>query len=217
MFNFSYKDGHRMVTVGGMICADDDTRKLEDTAGLEHTLYYRSSFNDPACELSIPRFTRKERYSWIGRCRLPTTGCQAILKSRLRTSKVTVTSIDFYRCMGNLCSDRRGSKGRSTGTRGDQRGARGGINGDAARGSTGTQLGGSTGTQLVSPVSRSPEGSTRGGVLRGRSWGDQRGRSWGDQRGRSWGDQRGRSWGDQRGRSWGDQRGRSWGDQRGRS
>jgi len=60
MFNFRYKDGHQMVTVGGMICAPEDKRKLM-AAGLDTAVYYRPSFATDPCELHIPRFTRKER------------------------------------------------------------------------------------------------------------------------------------------------------------
>ncbi|HTV49192.1 MAG TPA: O-methyltransferase [Phycisphaerae bacterium] len=60
IFNFVYKDGHTMLTVGGMICTPDEKRRLS-AAGLENTIYYRTSFSFDPCELQIPRFTRKER------------------------------------------------------------------------------------------------------------------------------------------------------------
>jgi hypothetical protein len=60
MFNFTYKDGHQMLTVGGMICAPEDKRRLL-AAGLNTTVYYRDTLAAAPCELRIPRFTRKER------------------------------------------------------------------------------------------------------------------------------------------------------------
>ena len=60
MFNFTYKDGHQMLTLGGMICTQDEKRRLL-AAGLDNTIYYRNSFHADPCELRIPRFTRKER------------------------------------------------------------------------------------------------------------------------------------------------------------
>ena len=60
MFCFSYKDGHQMLTLGGMICAPEDKRRIV-AAGLDNTIYYRCSFDGPPFNLHIPRFTKKER------------------------------------------------------------------------------------------------------------------------------------------------------------
>ena len=60
LFNFLYADGHRMITMGGMICGNDDKRRLQG-AGLESTTFYRCSFDLPPCNISVPRFTKKER------------------------------------------------------------------------------------------------------------------------------------------------------------
>jgi hypothetical protein len=69
MFNFSYKDGHRMLTLGGMLCGPEEKAKLP-VARLRDTVYYRSSFDDPPCTINVPRFTRKERHvlDWAMPC-----------------------------------------------------------------------------------------------------------------------------------------------------
>jgi hypothetical protein len=60
MFNFVYKDGHRMVTVGGMIVTPSEKRKARASSLIE-TSYYRANFSSPTFEIKVPRLTRKER------------------------------------------------------------------------------------------------------------------------------------------------------------
>lgn len=60
MFNFVYKDGHTMLTLGGMIGTPTDREKVLGNR-LAKTTYFRKSFTDPQCVIRVPRFTRKER------------------------------------------------------------------------------------------------------------------------------------------------------------
>lgn len=60
LFNFQYKDGHLMVSVGGMIATPSDVRKIQSST-LRRTNYYRNSFDKPPFVINIPRLTRKER------------------------------------------------------------------------------------------------------------------------------------------------------------
>jgi hypothetical protein len=60
LFNFIYKDGHSMLTMGGMIAANEDKRRLNGST-LKETSYYRSDFDVPPYQIRVPRLTRKER------------------------------------------------------------------------------------------------------------------------------------------------------------
>ncbi len=60
LFNFLYKDGHRMLTVGGMIGTDAEQRMIRAST-LDAAPYYRSDLKKPAYEIVVPRLTRKER------------------------------------------------------------------------------------------------------------------------------------------------------------
>jgi len=60
LFNFTYADGNRMLSVGGMIGTEVERRKL---LSLDHeTLYFlKSSLTAEPYEIIVPRVTRKER------------------------------------------------------------------------------------------------------------------------------------------------------------
>ncbi len=60
LFNFIYKDGHEMLTVGGMIAEPAEKRKIK-RASLDETLYYRKSLSKTPYKIRVPRLTRKER------------------------------------------------------------------------------------------------------------------------------------------------------------
>ena len=59
-FNFSYADGHRMVTCGGMICSPENKDALENCS-LKERSYARFDLTKPAFEIQVPKITRKER------------------------------------------------------------------------------------------------------------------------------------------------------------
>ncbi len=60
LFYFTYADGHRMMTFGGMIGSDVDKRKLRsiNTAG---AIYLRRNIRLNPFEINVPVLTRKER------------------------------------------------------------------------------------------------------------------------------------------------------------
>jgi hypothetical protein len=60
MFNFLYKDSHRMLSMGGMIASRTEKRQIRAST-LPETVYYRNSFDLPPFEITVPRLTRKER------------------------------------------------------------------------------------------------------------------------------------------------------------
>jgi hypothetical protein len=60
IFNFEYADGHRMVTLGGMLCTEDDASKLM-ASPVCRTIYYRPSLVGQPFSIGIPVLTRKER------------------------------------------------------------------------------------------------------------------------------------------------------------
>jgi hypothetical protein len=60
LFWFVYKDGHRMLTLGGMIATDAEVRKVEGST-LRGAAYYRDgSFAEPY-SIRVPNLTRRER------------------------------------------------------------------------------------------------------------------------------------------------------------
>lgn len=61
MFNFIYKDGHQMLTIGGMFGTPTEKRKIQGSF-LAETDYYRDNFKANPCVISVPRLTRKERH-----------------------------------------------------------------------------------------------------------------------------------------------------------
>jgi hypothetical protein len=60
LFNFIYKDGHEMLTMGGMIGGPEEKRKIRSSI-LADSKYYRGSFDKPPCIITVPKLTRKER------------------------------------------------------------------------------------------------------------------------------------------------------------
>lgn len=60
IFNFLYKDGHQMLTVGGMLTTPPETRMLR-ASSLSETPYYRNTLSTPPYEIKVPKLTRKER------------------------------------------------------------------------------------------------------------------------------------------------------------
>lgn len=60
MFNFVYKDSHKMLSMGGMIARRAEKRQLRAST-LCDTVYYRDNFDSAPFEITVPRLTRKER------------------------------------------------------------------------------------------------------------------------------------------------------------
>lgn len=60
LFNFVYADGHQMLTMGGMICTNNEKRAIRATR-LVDAAFYRPNLFDPPYEITVPRLTRKER------------------------------------------------------------------------------------------------------------------------------------------------------------
>jgi hypothetical protein len=60
MFWFVYQDGHKMLTLGGMIATEAEARRVEASA-LSAATYYRGAHSDEPYLIRVPNFTRKER------------------------------------------------------------------------------------------------------------------------------------------------------------
>jgi len=60
LFYFLYRDGHRMMTLGGIIGSNVEKRKLE-SMNKEGAVYLRMKGNEGPYEIKVPVFTRKER------------------------------------------------------------------------------------------------------------------------------------------------------------
>jgi hypothetical protein len=60
LFAFAYADGHKMLTVGGMIGTAQDREQL-DASALQELDYVRFDTTAEAFRIDIPRLTRKER------------------------------------------------------------------------------------------------------------------------------------------------------------
>ncbi len=60
LFNFLYADGHKMLTIGGVLATETERRKIQAST-LAKTSYCRRDFNKPPYEIRVPRLTRKER------------------------------------------------------------------------------------------------------------------------------------------------------------
>jgi hypothetical protein len=60
MFNFVYKDTHRMLSMGGMLAGTTEKRLLRASTIVD-TLYYRADFDSDPCRITVPNLTRKER------------------------------------------------------------------------------------------------------------------------------------------------------------
>jgi hypothetical protein len=59
LFKFEYSDGHRMLTLGGMIASEEEERKIK-ASRLSETVYARLEWEAPFV-IRIPTLTRKER------------------------------------------------------------------------------------------------------------------------------------------------------------
>jgi hypothetical protein len=66
IFNFVYSDGHRMLTVGGMIGGSRERRRLQ-SSGLADTDYFRGNWKADPCFINVPKLTRKERQHLDGK------------------------------------------------------------------------------------------------------------------------------------------------------
>ena len=60
LFKFRYSDGHKMLTIGGMVCTQTEERSLKG-AGLENINFVRDSITSDAFQIHVPTLTRKER------------------------------------------------------------------------------------------------------------------------------------------------------------
>lgn len=60
LFNFLYADGHRMLTIGGVIGTDTERRQILASTFIK-TVYSRRDFLRPPYSIRVPRLTRKER------------------------------------------------------------------------------------------------------------------------------------------------------------
>jgi hypothetical protein len=60
LINFVYADGHRMLSVGGMIGTDEDGRKVK-TLNKLHLPFLRDSIVEKPYNIRVPLLTRKER------------------------------------------------------------------------------------------------------------------------------------------------------------
>ena len=60
LFNFVYKDGHEMLTIGGMLVTPTEKRRIRGSS-LDETLYYRRTLSGEPYKIRVPRLTRKER------------------------------------------------------------------------------------------------------------------------------------------------------------
>lgn len=64
LFSFLYKDGHQMLTVGGMLVGEAE-RDLLDSRGLkEENPYMRFSFGDSPCNIESPASRERNGCSW---------------------------------------------------------------------------------------------------------------------------------------------------------
>jgi len=61
LFSFLYKDGHQMLTVGGMLAGEAERSRLDSQTLEEKNPYMRFSWKDAPFNIAIPRLTRKER------------------------------------------------------------------------------------------------------------------------------------------------------------
>jgi hypothetical protein len=60
LFNFVYQDGHRMLTIGGMV-VDDPTRLRLKNSAIWNTPYVRKNLRQKPYNIRVPVITRKER------------------------------------------------------------------------------------------------------------------------------------------------------------
>ncbi len=60
IFSFLYADGHRMLSVGGMLTTAEDRQRIADSS-LPKALYFRDSFGAEPYRIKVPNLTRRER------------------------------------------------------------------------------------------------------------------------------------------------------------
>lgn len=60
LFNFVYKDGHRMLTIGGLIGGASEFRSLK-ACNFDGLRFMRNGLDEGSYEIRVPRLTRKER------------------------------------------------------------------------------------------------------------------------------------------------------------
>jgi hypothetical protein len=60
LFWFVYEDGHRMLTLGGMIATETERRKVEAST-VRFASYHREAFVGEPYSIKVPNLTRKER------------------------------------------------------------------------------------------------------------------------------------------------------------
>lgn len=60
LFCFDYADGHRMLSVGGMIANSDIERRI-DGSKINSAPYIRRSFSEDPYKINVPNLTRRER------------------------------------------------------------------------------------------------------------------------------------------------------------
>lgn len=60
LFNFRYRDGHRMASVGGVL-GTERHRRAVDSCNWENRPYIRRDINEEPFIISVPKMTRKER------------------------------------------------------------------------------------------------------------------------------------------------------------
>jgi hypothetical protein len=60
LFNFDYSDGHRMLTIGGMLAGPMEQNMIRG-CDFSAATYLRRSVDDRPYEIRVPRITRKER------------------------------------------------------------------------------------------------------------------------------------------------------------
>ncbi|HCX28291.1 MAG TPA: hypothetical protein DHU55_00720 [Blastocatellia bacterium] len=60
LFNFVYADGHRMLTIGGVIGSDLHARQIK-ACDFSRQPYIRRVFSEGQFTISVPKLTRKER------------------------------------------------------------------------------------------------------------------------------------------------------------
>jgi hypothetical protein len=61
LFNFLYADGHEMLTIGGIICSNQEKKKLRQIDWEKDLFFVRRDFSLPPFRIEVPVLTRKER------------------------------------------------------------------------------------------------------------------------------------------------------------
>jgi hypothetical protein len=89
LFSFLYRDGHQMLTVGGML-VDEAKRGLLENPALRQKTYMKFSWKDAPFNIVVPRLTRKERITLEGS--MPATDGWAP-----RNFELTAADVEAYR------------------------------------------------------------------------------------------------------------------------